>query len=233
MIYVMSDIHGEYEKYRAMLERIHFSREDELYVLGDAIYRGPRSAEVLRDMAARENVYPILGNHEAMAIQLLEKMMVEITEENCETHLDGEDMRRLMDWQMDGGSATLDSFRGLSKEEKLDLLDYMREFTLYETVDVGERSFILVHAGLGNFDEHRKLRSYRPDELLMTRHDFQRQYFSDPSIYIIVGHIPTLGLTGKPEIYHSANNIDIDCGACFPGGRLACLCLDTMEEFYV
>lgn len=25
----------------------------------------------------------------------------------------------------------------------------------------------------------------------------------------------------------------IDCGACFNGGKLACLCLDTLEEFYV
>lgn len=29
------------------------------------------------------------------------------------------------------------------------------------------------------------------------------------------------------------NNICIDCGACFPNGCLACLCLDTMREYYV
>ena len=39
-------------------------------------------------------------------------------------------------------------------------------------------------------------------------------------------------LNGKAEIYHSCNNIDIDCGATF-GGKLACLRLDDMQEFYV
>ena len=29
------------------------------------------------------------------------------------------------------------------------------------------------------------------------------------------------------------DKIGIDCGACYPHGQLACLCLDTMEEYYV
>ena len=41
MIYVMSDLHGCYEKYRAMLETIRFAEEDALYVLGDVLDRGP------------------------------------------------------------------------------------------------------------------------------------------------------------------------------------------------
>ena len=41
MTYVMSDIHGEYEKYLKMLDLIGFRDEDELYVLGDVIDRGP------------------------------------------------------------------------------------------------------------------------------------------------------------------------------------------------
>ena len=42
-----------------------------------------------------------------------------------------------------------------------------------------------------------------------------------------------LGINGKPEIFYKNNFIAIDCGACFENGTLACLCLDTMEEFYV
>lgn len=41
MIYVMSDIHGCYEKYRAMLKAIKFAEDDALYVLGDVLDRGP------------------------------------------------------------------------------------------------------------------------------------------------------------------------------------------------
>ena len=41
MLYVMSDIHGEYERYLAMLEQIAFSQDDTLFVLGDVVDRGP------------------------------------------------------------------------------------------------------------------------------------------------------------------------------------------------
>lgn len=233
MVYVMSDIHGEYDRYLKMLDKIRLSPEDTLYVLGDVVDRGPHPVQVLRDMAARENVFPILGNHDAMAASLLERLMVEITEENYQTHMDEDLLARLTEWQMDGGASTLREFRQLAAHERADALDYLQDFPLYETVDVGERTYILVHAGLQNFEPGRKLRSYRPEELVLGRHDYSRQYFSDSSVYIVTGHTPTPSLTGRPQIYISKNNIAIDCGAAWPGGRLGCLCLDTMEEFYV
>lgn len=233
LVYAMADIHGEYEKYRRMLEQICFSPEDELYVLGDVVDRGPQPVELLRDMAARDNVFPLMGNHDVAALDLLDRLAVEITEENCETQLDADVLMRYADWLADGGGVTANAFRALSFAERADLLDYLRDFAPYEALDVGERSFLLVHAGLRNFDEKRPLSSYRLDELILGRHDFARQYFPDPAIYVVTGHTPTLAITGKPEIYRQSNNIAIDCGACFPGGRLACLCLDTMEEYYV
>lgn len=233
MFYVMADIHGEYEKYRAMLEKIHFSMEDDLFVLGDVVDRGPQPADLLRDMAARENVYPLMGNHEIAAIDLLDKLLLEHTEDNFEKYFSVEFLQQVAAWQEDGGNSTIEAFRALSVEERLDLLDYMRDFPLYEAVDVGERSFILVHAGLQNFEERRPLQNYAADELVLAHHDMHRQYFPDPNIYIVKGHTPTQLINGTAQIYHEANNICIDCGAEFPGGRLACLCLDTMEEYYI
>lgn len=40
MRYIVSDIHGCYEQYLALLEKIHFSEADELYVLGDVVEIG-------------------------------------------------------------------------------------------------------------------------------------------------------------------------------------------------
>lgn len=40
VIYCMSDIHGELDKFERMLDLIHFSDEDHLYILGDVIDRG-------------------------------------------------------------------------------------------------------------------------------------------------------------------------------------------------
>ncbi|MBR6834691.1 MAG: metallophosphoesterase, partial [Oscillospiraceae bacterium] len=53
MVYVMSDIHGEYDKYRRMLEKIRFSDNDILYILGDVVDRGPEPAKILLDMMKR------------------------------------------------------------------------------------------------------------------------------------------------------------------------------------
>lgn len=54
--------------------------------------------------------------------------------------------------------------------------------------------------------------------------------------YVITGHTPTMAIKENPRpgyIYRGNNHIAIDCGCCFKGGRLGCLRLDDMEEFYV
>ena len=40
MHYVMADLHGEYDRWRRMLDRIAFSDADTLYILGDVVDRG-------------------------------------------------------------------------------------------------------------------------------------------------------------------------------------------------
>jgi len=232
MIYVMSDIHGEYEKYRRMLEMIHLSPEDTLYVLGDVVDRGPEPVRILQDMIARDNVYLIKGNHEAMAEYVLRGLNVEITEENAQTHLDAAMMRAILEWQANGGDVTMRAFRALDAEEKADMLDYLADAPLYDIVDAGDNTFVLVHSGLGNFARGKKLRDYSFDELACMRPDYDRQYYDDPSIYIVSGHTPTLAITQKAEVYFSCNNILIDCGAAF-GGRLACMRLEDMKVWYV
>ena len=73
MIYIMSDIHGGWNEYRDILEQIQFSDNDHLYMLGDAIDRGPDGIEVLLDIMARKNVTMLLGNHEKMMLDALRK----------------------------------------------------------------------------------------------------------------------------------------------------------------
>jgi len=40
MVYAISDIHGYYDKYIRMLDKIEFNKNDMLYVIGDVIDRG-------------------------------------------------------------------------------------------------------------------------------------------------------------------------------------------------
>ena len=62
--YVMSDIHGMGALLEKMLEKLSFSEEDVLYILGDMIDRGPDPANVLDIASSRGNIIPLRGNHE-------------------------------------------------------------------------------------------------------------------------------------------------------------------------
>lgn len=232
MTYVMSDIHGMYKKFMAMLEKIGFRPEDELFILGDIVDRGEEPVEILEYIIDKPNIIPLLGNHEVMALDILKRINIEITAENAETQIDEQTIRDLMDYQLDGGVPTLKGFKALAPDKRNVLIDFMEDFLMYEAIDIGDRTFVLVHAGLGNFREDKRLSEYTVPELLDMRPDYEKQYFSDNSIYIISGHTPTQTINGKAEIYYSHNNIVIDCGAAF-GGRLACLRLEDMKEFYV
>lgn len=231
--YVMSDIHGEYRKFLRMLEKIGFADDDDLFILGDFVDRGPEPVELLLDTMNRPNVYPIMGNHDLFALDILSKLSVDITEDNAESQVDITAMNELIDWLCEGGKSTMDGFQKLGNEQRREVLEYISDFSLYEVIDVGERTFILVHAGLGNYAPGKKLSQYTREELLLSRPDPAVKYVSDDSVFIVTGHTPTLYYTGKAEICRIHNNILIDCGACSPEGRLACLCLDSMKEYYI
>lgn len=236
MIYVMSDIHGRYDKYLKMLDHIHFSDEDTLYVLGDMIDRGPDGLKVLLDAASRPNVVCLIGNHELNALLALPSI-IRAMQRPDETYLtlDEEDMLNL--WLINGGAVTIQTFMQMSEEEQAQVCDSLNDLVTYAGVEVNGRRFILVHTGPENFSPSRSMTDYSLDEVTFSRPDANTRYFED--VTMVFGHTPTPLLFESrgeiPEeykIFHGDTFIDIDCCATY-GGRLACLCLDTMEEFYV
>lgn len=52
---------------------------------------------------------------------------------------------------------------------------------------------------------------------------------------VIAGHLPTIWITGKPEIYRTARYIGIDTGNGYrsQGGRLSCYYLEKDKAFYI
>ena len=73
MHYCISDIHGEFDRYQTMLEEIHLTDNDTLYVIGDVIDRAPGGVDVLEDIMARKNVVMLMGDHEQMCLDTLGK----------------------------------------------------------------------------------------------------------------------------------------------------------------
>lgn len=235
MTYCVSDIHGNYEGYIKLLEKINLSEEDTLYVLGDVVDRGTGGIKILQDMMMHYNIIPIIGNHEYMAINCLEFLNQEITEESIAKLNEGV-IQGLLEWQNVGGQATIDEFHKLNPEEKEDIIEYLEEFSSYEEVSVNGKDYILVHAGLSNFSPERPLEGYHISEMIFETPDYDRVYFQYK--YLVTGHLPTRCIErneGQDRIYKANNHIAIDCGcACIDeGGRLGCICLDTGDEFYV
>ena len=116
MIYAVSDIHGCYDAWLRLLEAISFSGSDTLYVLGDMVDRGPEPVGLLRDMMARSNVIPLLGNHEYMMASVLRRLLVEITDDNAESYLTSDDLMAYAAWMENGAGTTLAQLRRLSRE---------------------------------------------------------------------------------------------------------------------
>ncbi|MGB3798811.1 MAG: metallophosphoesterase family protein, partial [Lewinella sp.] len=73
--YAITDIHGCSFTFHRLLERIGFGREDELYLLGDYIDRGPDSQGVLQHIWKLQGegyqIHCLRGNHEQMLIDAI------------------------------------------------------------------------------------------------------------------------------------------------------------------
>ena len=82
--YVVSDIHGEYDLFAGLLEKIRLKEDDSLYILGDILDRGPHPIRTLLKVMEMPNAICLAGNHELMAIECLEFLMTEITEKSIE-----------------------------------------------------------------------------------------------------------------------------------------------------
>ena len=235
--YVMSDLHGVYDKFIEMLEKINFSKEDKLYILGDVVDRGEHSIKILQYIMKSDNIELILGNHEDMFISYLDA-----TKKSQVDMISTE-----MLWCQNGGRKTLLEFNALSDREKEEIELFLHSLPAYKIVG----KYILTHSGLENLCDRSGtiedyLSSQEKSDFLWNREEFYKK----PAIkgYIFVfGHTPTKYLyyecdrkrVDELKIWHDKKHKDkigIDCGAVFKsekGSHLACLCLDDLEEFYI
>lgn len=225
MIYVMSDLHGEYDKFIEMLDLINFSSEDKLYILGDVFDRGEKPLDIIDYIRKPENsnIELLLGNHESFYLSVVE------------------DETNLSLWLYNGGYTTFKQLEQKDESYIVELINYLKSLPLYKVID----NFILVHAGLRvpincenlNIDIDTILNSQDEDSLLWERDFIQSdRYIND--FTVICGHTPTINKedsSKKAEIKHLKGKVMIDCGAYFKNynGRLGCLRLDDFKEFYI
>ncbi|MCQ2401825.1 MAG: metallophosphoesterase [Lachnospiraceae bacterium] len=223
MNYVISDIHGRYDLYKEMLEKIKFSDSDTLYVLGDCADRGPDGIKVWLDMMERRNVVPFIGNHDEMAYKVLS---VWIHPENM-----GEGFRDDVElWFYNGGKVTYDVFKELDEATREKILWFMDRFIYHTEMEVNGERYFLSHT-IGE-NPGLPLGKYSAYDYIWGRINYDECY--DENTILVTGHTPTgiIDPEYSGKIYIKNNHIAVDCGAAFKKGRLGCICLDTMEEFY-
>ena len=230
--YVIADIHGEYDMFVDLIDKISLKESDTLYILGDVLDRGPHPIKTLMKLMEMPNAVCIVGNHELMALECLEILMKEITEESID-ELDEEKANNLISWMQNGSAATIKEFRELDKEEQESVIEFIKEFLIYEELSIDGKDYLLVHAGLGNYYPGKDIEEYSLKELIWDQAEYDIQYYPDK--YVVTGHTPTQHISGNPRpgfIYRKNNHIAVDCGSFRPDGRLAAICLDTGREFY-
>ena len=229
MTYAISDIHGCYDEYIRLLEKIKFCDDDTLYILGDICDRGEKPMEVYRDISERDNVITLFGNHEHLAYldlkNILQKPMSKLSED---------ERADLVDWICSGGKPTYASFLKLTPNRQREFLEFLKSFSAYEDITVNGKRFILAHAGLGGFREDKPLDEYTLHELIWERTDYSKRLFRDKNTFLVTGHTPTPNIRSdhKPLVYKQHGHIAIDCG-CVSGGRLCAYCFETDTETYV
>lgn len=233
MQYLMSDIHGN-ANYHRLLDKVHFTSSDSLYILGDVIDRGTDALAILQSIykPANTNIKLLMGNHELFALRYLEGNMSE------------------RQWARYGGASTINAIKELGKADRSELRDYLQHLPLYNAIESPRYGkCIITHSGLGAdnlvFSEDRidavasiELAALKNlDRFLSGRdlHFMTELYLNCLDSFLIVGHVPcfTLNKNSDYHFYRNKYYMDIDAGSGYPDGKLGIYCVDTDEEIYV
>lgn len=229
MNYVISDIHGEYERFLKMLKKIAFSNKDILYIIGDIPSRGSQTFELLDYVMSKPNIVHIKGNHE-LFLQL---------------YLEG-DVNMWWNYERFGGANVIRALRKISLENKAKYHEYLVKLPLYKKIQVNDKEYFLTHSGFmadlpaiknaeGMVDMEASILKWceisEYDYLISNDLHYIPASIKYP--FMIVGHYPTENLECN-GIFVGNKYIDIDNGLNITKGRkLACLRLEDMKEYYV
>ena len=216
--YVLSDLHGQYDKFMDMLKLTKFNDNDKMYILGDIFDRGPDPLKILDYVICRKNIDFIPGNHEYMFLEFYNTYDARL-------------------WSCNGGRTTMTQLMKRGEDYLKALYDYLTKLPLVKVHD----KFILTHAGLylpknqNQYTLQEILNLQNAEFNLWSRSNInnERQY---KDYTVICGHTPTLYV--DPDQYQMSivrrkGTIYIDCGATFSDGQLACLRLEDNKEFYI
>lgn len=251
MFYAISGLNGDYEAYKRALKKLKFKKledieeqdimneeavintledEDVLYVLGNIIGAGGGSIKIIQDMMNRDNIIAVAGENEYKAAKSLKALDDHIRSTG------GVPQKAVMDriaaMLGDALAPVVEEFVALPDDDREDVIDYIDEISeeAFLEVMMSRKKYVLVHAGIRNFEERKELDDYDIEDFVVEPADLDRTYYKNRTL--VVGHVPTTELGGEGKIIKKNNNVAIDCG-CGHGGQLGIYCLNNGSEQYV
>ncbi len=242
--YVISDLHGQYNIFLKLLEKAEFSDSDKLYMLGDAIDRGPDSIKILQHVMRALNMEFLLGNHEVMMLETVDR---EGNAPAAYSKLPDVSVRR---WLLrNSGNKTYYKYKLLKKSERKELVEWLCVQPLLKTVTVGDRTFLLTHSyfDISKIDVPYDEMSREVVWDIVWKSPYREDLFVPSSEYtalspwkVVLGHVPVSRADRNLcvlEPLFKGNIIDIDGGCAYHnkknssyrGGIL--LRLDDLQSF--
>lgn len=220
--YVMSDIHGQYTLFEKMLQKINFSQEDQLYVVGDIIDRGPENLKMIEKVFSTSNIHMIMGNHEQMALDYF-------------TYHDSYDREM---WFNNGGDQTYKEICESNKWFLNDIKKLFEELPYKVEISVNGKNYVLTHSY--PFTEYK-------EDIVWHRIDLNSNFseHTKENTSYIVGHTPIPYFTStraENKIYKSedGNVWFIDYGCAYMSsiyennyGQMGCIRLDDEKLFLI
>jgi len=213
-----------------LLEKINFSEDDTLYVLGDVTDRGDHTLECYEYIYSRKNIICIMGNHEDMMMKYFPG-----PGRKCNPH-----------WLTQGGDKPLKQIKKAKRKPETkarwdEIFNWIKSWPLYLEVTVNGKQFFLSHAGI-NTQKHDSsdledlLPLQEPRDFFWTRSDF----YDNPGLknhHSIFGHSSTFRIRENNDcsIWVDPIHKDKTCvdTGCVYGGALAVLRLDDGAMFHV
>ena len=215
----ISDIHGCSRTFEALLAQLSLEKEDQLFLLGDYIDRGPDSKGVIdRILALKDSghqVFCLRGNHEQMLLNTIA------------------DKQQYGVFLVNGGLQTMRSFGTLDPRDIPEpYLQFISDLPRY----LESSDYLLVHAGL-NFGLPDPLQGKR--EMIWIRNWYQDISYDWLGTRMIVhGHTPIgkSGIMAMAEQMPSLRVLNIDAGCVYTQlpamGTLCAFDLDTGKLYF-
>jgi serine/threonine protein phosphatase 1 len=201
---VIGDIHGCLKAFNAILQALQLTPDDTVITIGDYVDRGPDSRGVIdRLIALRDQVQlvPLLGNHEEMMLEVLDKKVEPYS------------------WFMHGGAKTMESygFEGDMAIVPESHLEFLRNLLPYHETD----THFFVHA---NYDPRLPLAEQPPQLLRWVKLTERMPGPHQSRKKAVVGH------THDPEgqILKLPHLVCIDT-YCYGGRWLTAMDIDTLS----